>query len=417
MKIKSFSITSCFCLLITVVNVVNGQGNNLTGSPYSLFGLGVDSNANTGRNSGMGQTGISLNSLTNINQYNPSAFASIEANRFVLDIGTYSELQNISSNDSDERRFVSNFSSVALGFNGNGKYGIGLILKPATDVGYALIGIRSNIEGSTEEFVTNVIGSGGINEIRLDYSRKISDNLNLGAKFSYLFGGIDEVESILTSNSALTISEENYYRGYKLGLGLNYNFLDNYNFGLILDFPVNLDGSRNSITIKNSNEAVSILDDITNESIDDFQLPLKLGFGFSRTLENLELAIDYTTNLWTATDQSDTIGDYVNQHIFGFGAQYTVNPRSLKYWKRIHFRAGINYNSGYLEVDDVNIDNYGASIGLGLPLGRKGGSYLNFSYSRGNRGSTDSILVEERFNTINFNISLSDIWFQKRKYN
>jgi hypothetical protein len=33
------------------------------------------------------------------------------------------------------------------------------------------------------------------------------------------------------------------------------------------------------------------------------------------------------------------------------------------------------------------------------------------------KGTTESILIKEYVNTININISLSDIWFQKRKYN
>ena len=75
---------------------------------------------------------------------------------------------------------------------------------------------------------------------------------------------------------------------------------------------------------------------------------------------------------------------------------------------------GLNYNSGYLKVDDTNIDTYAATFGLGLPVGKR--SKLNVSYMLSKKGTTDSILIEEYVNTISLNISLSDLWFQKRKY-
>ena len=391
------------------------QSNNLTGSPYSLFGLGVESNSGTGRNSGIGNTGISLDSDYGLNLYNSAAFASLSPDEFILDFGGVSEFVSLSGNDISEQKSTYNFSNISIGFNSDGKYGMGLTLKPSTSVGYSLVGLQSNIEGDNEQFTTNIEGSGGLNEARLDYGRKINDNLNIGIKASYLFGKIEETESIVTTSSYLEVSETNYYRGAQLGLGLQYNLLDKHDFGFTGDFPTVLNGTIDIIIGKYSNSAYTLLEETVDETIDDFYIPLKLGFGYSTRFKNLLLSADYNKSFWSTTDQSDAIGDYVDQDIYSIGAAYTIDRTSKKFWKRVDFRMGLNYNSGYLEVDDTKIDTYTASLGMGIPIGRR--SLLNISYSLGKKGTTESILIQEYVNTLSINLSLSDLWFQKRKFN
>ena len=405
-----------YIIIIASLFVLNSysQSNNLTSSPYSLFGLGVESNSGTGRNSGLGNTGISLDAKYGVNLYNPASFATLTPNEFVFDFGGSVEYMQFTSDDLNEQNTTYNFSNISFGFNHDDKYGIALTLKPATSVGYSLIGIQSNIEGSDEQFNTNIEGSGGLNELRLDYGRNILDNLNVGIKASYLFGKIIEDESIVTTNSYLEVSEENYYSGAKLGLGLQYNFLNTHDFGFTIDFPTVLKGTKDVLIGKYSNSAYTLLEETEDESIADFRLPLKLGFGYSTTFNNLLLSADYNRSFWSSTDQSDAIGDYSNQDIYSLGASFTADPTSYKYWNRVDFRMGLNYNSGYLKVDDKAIDTYTASLGIGLPIGKR--SLLNISYALGKKGTTESILVKEYVNTLNINISLSDIWFQKRKY-
>ncbi|WP_178984078.1 PorV/PorQ family protein [Winogradskyella helgolandensis] len=393
----------------------NSQSNNLTGSPYSLFGLGVESNSGTGRNSGLGNTGISLDANYGINLYNPAAFATLKENEITFDFGGSAELTNLTGGDANEQRSNYNFTNISIAFNHNNDYGIGLTLKPATNVGYSLIGLENNIEGSDEQFTTNIGGTGGISELRLDYARTFFENFNVGIKASYLFGKIEESESIVTSNSYLEIIETNYYGGAQFGLGLQYKLLDKHNFGFTMDLPTKLKGTKDVFVGKYSNSAYSTLEETEDESIDSFYLPLKLGFGYSTSFKNLLLTADYNKKFWSATNQSDAIGDYVDQDIFGLGASYAVDPTSYKYWKRVDFRMGLNYNSGYLEVDDTKINTYSASFGIGLPIGKR--SLVNISYTLGKKGTTDSILIEEFVNTLNVNISLSDLWFQKRKFN
>lgn len=408
--VNNFLKLFCFCL---INSFANAQAS-LTGSPYSLFGLGVESNSNTGRNSAMGKTGIALESPNQINLYNPASLVTIDRQRFIFDVGFLSDTQNITSNGKDEKRFSSNVSNITFGFNGNGKYGVALSLRPTTSVGYSLIGIESTIEGSNEQFLTNIQGYGGLNELKLDYGRKISNNFNLGVSLSYLFGNINETESAIAENTVISVNDISSYTGFLAGIGVQYRLNNYLNFGLTTTIPTALSGRQNTYSEKTTLEEATVLDETIDKNINEFKLPFKLGVGISTRFKSFLISADYNTNFWDSTNQSDGEGTYIDQHIFALGAEYVKDPESINYWERISLRTGINYNSGYLEVDDKSINSFSASIGIGLPVGKSKGSNLNISYNYGLKGTTDSFLIHENFNTININLTFSNIWFRKK---
>lgn len=392
------------------------QTNSLTGSPYSVFGLGVQTNSNLAGFSGFGNTGIAYQGGSILNPYNPAGLASIEGKSFLFDIGLNTEISTLSDRSDDERRISSNFSSVAMGFNASGKWGVGFTLVPATNVGYTLIGIESDIEGSGESFTSNVIGSGGINEIKLDYGQRIFKGLSLGLEASYLFGSVDENENIRLEDSQLAIAEENMYSGFQLGFGVQYRLNEKLTLGATNKFQSILKGSQNRNVIKSLNTINSIVEDEEDIAIDDFTFPFQFGFGVSTTyIPNLTLNIDYGKKLWSATEQFDAIGDYTDQSTFGIGGEYIPKKNGFKYWQRINYRAGFNYDSGNLEVNDVSIEQYKYTLGLGLPIG-KGNSMINISYNFINNGVIDGILIEENTHLLNINLTLKDVWFLRRKY-
>lgn len=405
-------------LMVLFSTTLYSQTNNLTGSPYSLFGLGVQSNSNIGKNSALGRGGIALGSENVINNYNPASFSTISEKSFLLDIGFLGELNNISNSGKDELRLSANFSNLALAFSLSDHSGIGLSLVPFTDVGYSLIGIESNVEGSQDDFVSNIVGSGGLNDLRLNYGYQLYDNFRVGLRTSYLFGSIKETERILIGTSFLNIDEENYYRGFRFGLGLQYDINQKNSLGFTIDLPASLNGSQDRFVDKSLDFIGTNVEDEQGLDISSFKLPIEIGFGIrSQHIPGLTINLDYKRNLWGFTNQRDDIGRYVDQSIVSFGAQYRARERGLKYWQNIEFRAGFNYDSGYLNVNNQIIDNYSFSSGIGLPINVRGSSMINLSFTTGQRGAVEGILVEEKFNLININLSLKDIWFKRIKFN
>jgi len=399
---------------------VHAQTGNLTGSPYSLFGLGVGTNSNIGKNSALGKGGYALWGDEFINNYNPAAFAAAAQKNFMFDIGMLTEISTVSSNNNEERRLASNISSIALASSLSPRSGFGITLAPHSDVGYALIGIQSNIEGSFESFVSNIFGSGGLNDLKLSYGYQINDYINTGLGLSYLFGSINETERIAAGTSTLTVEERNGYSGLRLDLGLQAKLSERIRLGVRWQLPTSLNAERDQIVTKVSALLTDpdIVENTTGEEIESFDLPLVVSTGIQiNPVKSLSLNLDYSKSYWNATEQNDNIGTFINQDIMAFGAEYLIDRNGFKYWERIQFRAGFTYDTGYLEVNNEPIDSYSITAGLGLPLGRYGRSKINLSYTYRSGGSSEGILVQETFNTLNINVSLNDIWFLKRKIN
>jgi hypothetical protein len=109
--------------------------------------------------------------------------------------------------------------------------------------------------------------------------------------------------------------------------------------------------------------------------------------------------------------------DYKDASSFAFGGFYTPDRSSFSsYLKRITYRAGLRLDKTGMVVNDVDINNFGITFGLGLPLGQSY-SNLNIGFEAGRRGTTRANLIEESYFKINVGLSLNDFWFRKRKIN
>lgn len=394
------------------------QSEGLTSSPYSLYGLGVINQTSIGKSNGLGYSGIGSKGETEINNLNPSNFALVPQNSFFYDIGIVGEFNSYSNAGHSETKNTLNFSNLAFGFRIADRLGAGVSLIPYSDVGYSLLGLVTNIEGSNETFESNVTGLGGLNDLGLNVGYGLSDSFRLGVKASFLFGNIEENEAFIISNSYFELNETTNYSGIALGFGMQYDITDKLTLGSTVQLPVKLTGNLSRSVHKTLDGVEIIVEDEEMDEASDFNLPMELGFGLSiKLFESFTLTTDYKHNFWDATAQSESIGTYTDQDIYALGLEYLKNARGFKYWERISYRAGFNYDNGYLTINDYKIDGYTITAGLGLPISRSGNSILNVSYAYGSKGQIQNILIKENYHTITVNFSLEDLWFRERKIN
>lgn len=394
------------------------QSEGLTSSPYSLYGLGIINQTSIGKTNALGYSGIGLRTDKAINNLNPSNYALIPQNSFFYDIGIIDEFNSYSNAGDEESKNTLNFSNLAFAFRIVERLGAGMSLIPYSDVGYSLLGLDSNIEGSNENYASNVSGLGGLNDLSFNLGYGLSHAFRIGIRGSLLFGNIEETETFSISNSYFQLNEVTNYSGFRLGLGTQFDLTDNITFGSTVKVPVSLKGNLTRSVNKTLDGVEVVVEDDEEDAASDFKLPLELGFGFSTQIKkSLVLSADYKRNFWDATNQSESIGSYVDQNIYAMGLEYAKNPRGFKYWERMQFRAGFNYDDGYLAINDNKIDGYTITAGLGLPIGRTSNSMINLSYSYGSRGQVQNILIEENYHSLTLNFSLEDLWFRKRKIN
>ncbi|WP_405295276.1 hypothetical protein [Algibacter sp. Ld11] len=414
MKIKY--ITLCAVLLV-VSSTVLGQSNALSSSPYSLYGLGLTNDIGTGKINGLGKSGIAMPSSTFINNSNPASFGAIPQNSFFYDFGFKTETNTSAEGGTSNSNIIANFSNIGIAFPINEKSGFAATLIPFTSVGYTISGIESYIEGSSNLFSSAIEGEGGINDLKLNYGYALTENFRLGITASALFGKITETETnyiFADSYSSILIEEDSRYSGLRLGAGFQYDIVNNLSVGGVVNLPATLSGDKIGTTTISTDVTAEVYE--TDSTIDDFKLPLEFGFGLQTTLKQaFTISLDYKKSFWDDTNQSDQIGTFVDQNFFGAGVQFKSTRNQLKFFNRLEYRAGFNYDNGNIEIDNTRISNSALNLGIGIPLKRDTSSMINFSYSYGNKGTISNGLIKENYHLFSINLSLEGLWFQKRK--
>jgi hypothetical protein len=110
-----------------------------------------------------------------------------------------------------------------------------------------------------------------------------------------------------------------------------------------------------------------------------------------------------------------------NAAMFRAGAQLCPNPYTFdSYWSTVIYRLGLFSGNDYINLNNNGLNVSGLTMGLGLPV-RKYRSYdyqftlLNLAVQMGRRAGGASN-YSENFVQFTVGYSLSDIWFNKRKY-
>jgi long-subunit fatty acid transport protein len=146
-------------------------------------------------------------------------------------------------------------------------------------------------------------------------------------------------------------------------------------------------------------------------------IPLMTGLGFSfEKTDRWVAGADFKWQNWKAFKAFGLGDSLVNSYQISAGAEFLPDPNNYyNYLKRIRYRIGLSYSNSYLDLRNVNLDEYSASVGLALPL-RGNKTALNFGLQIGSRGTTNSSLIQESYFKFIVGFSIYERWFLKRKY-
>lgn len=424
--VKRFLI-AFFCLTFFGINAQNG-----TISPYSYFGVGDFRDNGTVDNQMMGGMSMYGDSI-HVNLQNPAAYSKLKLTTYTVGLShrefrlkTFAEQQNIS---------VTNLDYLAIGLPIANGVGIGFGLMPYSSVGYELTDQRLN---SAQDTITNVFtGEGGVNRAFFSLGFEPIKNLSLGATVNYNFGTLENrrLQTIENVQFGTIDNRESRINGFDFNYTATFTptFKDKYTLYSYLGFDtqVNLLSENSQVigSFSTSNgQEIEVIDvnlDAQNLRRTELKIPttttIGLGFGENKKwfmgaeysfqkmgdFENSFLGIDNAT--------------YQDANTYAFGGYFIPNYNSLtNYFNRITYRAGLRYDVTGLVVNDKEIENFGITFGIGLPLGGTTTdrfSNLNIGFELGRRGTSAANLVEESYLKINVGLSLNSLWFQKRKIN
>lgn len=401
---------------------------NGTISPYSYFGIGDHRNNGTVDNQMMGGVSMYGDSI-HINLSNPAAYSKLKLTTYTAGIShreyrlkDFNEEQNLS---------VTNLDYLSIGFPVADKLGVGFGIMPYSSVGYSLNSVMDNAQGAE---VTNIYeGDGGINRLYASVGFEPIKNLSLGVTVNYNFGNLEyqRIQSVEDVQFGTLDNRESKINGYDFKYALNYNPTIKDKYTLYTSVLVNTQGnlvSKNtqtlgSFSLSNGNnvEVVDVDLDASNLRNTELKIPTRttLGLGFG---ENKKWFLGAEYSFQQMSDfENRFLGlenvTYSDANTYAFGGYWVPDYRALSgYFKRVTYRAGLRYDVSGLVVNEKEINNFGITFGLGLPLGSSF-SNLNLGFELGRRGTTDANLIEESYFKVNVGLSLNDRWFQQRKIN
>lgn len=397
------------------VSMVTSQ--SISSSPYSVYGLGSLYDSNFGPVSAMGTSGIALPSKTFINNRNPASLSFIPKNSFFFDVGGNGIQSVYESKANKESKNNFQFSHLAFAFPINSKSGASLSIQPYSSAAYQIANYELPIENSTETYFLAADSKGGLNSFDVAYGYKISPKMGLGISTSVLFGSIEDNRYYTIGSAVSNIYKNSYYNGIRLSLGNQYAVDSTLTLGFTLKMPTKVSASKVQSVITKNSTGVESVETETASDVDDYYLPFEFGAGFNKVFRNnISLNFDYEKSFWNATNQSSLYGTVSNQNKFALGFSYQKQFSKNTFFEKIQYHAGINYDTGFLEIGSQKVTNRALSIGFGFPL-ENNRSFLNISYSYGQKGKISNELLKENYHKIGINLSLEGLWFMKTKFN
>ncbi|WP_068844122.1 aromatic hydrocarbon degradation protein [Flavobacterium chilense] len=401
---------SCFILMS-----LTSFSQSISSSPYSLYGVGSLYDSDFGEIPSIGSSGMALPSSSFINNLNPASLAYIPQNHFMFDIGGKALVTTYQNSSKSESRNNFQFSHLAFAFPVTKNSGFSVALRPYSSATFRIANLKLPIANSQDYYYLTAAGSGGLNNFDLSYGYKFGKRLSLGASAAVLFGSTSDDRSFLILNTITSIQKKTTYSGVRATLGAQYKIDSTFTIATTFKLPTQINASKVQTVQSVADDVVTTVESNVKSKTDNYYMPLEMGFGISKRFKNnLNMTLDYEKSLWRNTSQSELYGDFVNQDRYALGFTYKTTKNVRKYWDRVQYAAGANFDTGYLEVDGKRVNNAAVTFGLSLPI-ENTYSALNISYSYGQRGMISDNLIKENYHKISLNLSLDGIWFVKRK--
>ena len=397
-----------------------------TASPYSYYGLGDVKFKGTHDIKAMGGLSIVGDSI-HLNLSNPASYSNLKLTTF--SIGGTSTFTNFNTSSDSEKAQRTSLDYLAVGLP-LGKFGMSFGLMPYSAVGYKVQSITETADDPDGfERSKQFMGDGEINKVFIGTAYKITQKLSLGFNLNYYFGDINNktIEFITDPIVLLGTRELNNSNvsGFSINTGLQFSSKLNSNLELFSSLTYSPESEltsknkRNIATVVYNANGAEIINDDVDIPVNDtkLKLPSKFSFGAGigqakKWLIGSEITFQNTSKLGNRFDDI-TGATFENSTKISIGGYYIPKYDSYNgYWNRVVYRAGFRHENTGLVINNESIKDYGVNFGFGLPLGI---SNINLGFEFGKKGTTTNNLIEENYFNVSVGLSLSDIWFKKRK--
>ncbi len=424
---------SSFFFLLMCVPMAFTQNN--TNSPYTRYGYGKIADQSYGQSLAMGGIGYGLRTPGQINSLNPASYSTVDSLTFLFDFGLMGEISWMNDGNSTQRDYNGNISYLAMQFRLMKQLGMSLGARPYSYVGYNY-GVQETIKDTYSQTIYQGTGSLTQAYVGLGYEL-IKKRLSIGANVGFTFGNINR-DIYLTFPEYSTTSTGTQTKAYPVTqlatinahdffweVGAQYthplNDKDRITVGALFS-PKEKFSAGNSITrtiYDYTGSSTSTIEESDVTSFDqELYMPMNIGVGFSYVKNNnLTLGADFQYQAWSKVPYPSENYKFKDRFKYSIGGEYVPNPYSLRnFWKKTRYRFGAYYSDSYVDIKGSGINEYGATVGLGLPfmIGRRE-SFLNIGAGY-IRIVPEKNLIKEQYFQLTVGMTFSELWFYKRKF-
>ena len=426
--------------------------NNITNSPYSLYGIGDPQSLNNTMGFSMGDVKYAMDRPFYLNYANPASYTSLKAPTFSL--GTMLSRTRTFNSETSQDNDNGTLRYFGLGIPLSKKIGMAIGARPYTSLGYG-IEINSDITYPSA-LSTRYEGEGGMNIVYGGLGYKIFQDsvssLSIGVNANYYFG----------NNSQNALNKLDYSTGALSSMYLSSYVTGDFGFDAGLNYSINLNqlfdsksAIENTLTIgaaysipnylktrfeyfSGSYYATNTVFVITDtleftQDTTSIYLPQKIGLGvnyqfYSRKSKNLLIIeADYEQINWSDLKVNKAKTNLKNSTQYSIGFQFIPDANGVRgFFSLLRYRAGFKYANTRINVAGMQLEDMSASAGFGIPLVKSKSIYpssstIDFGFEMGSRGTIDNGLIKEQYSRIYVGLSFSpnywDRWFKRKKIN
>jgi len=431
-------------------------------SPFSRYGLGNEilnsQNVNSQAMGGFSSAYTpSMNSSfgQSININNPASYGALYMTTFDLGFSlTNNTLKSATPLSTYTSTYlVPNYVAVGIPIDKNKKIGMVFGIRPITQINYSLNELK--VLSTGDSLYNNYIGQGGLNQAFIGFGKSWK-YVSLGFNTGYNFGRkkIENIKSFVFNTDSTYFyqslaSTNTVYSGAFLHLGLQSEFpiytskrpllseSTEYSLSLGATYTLDQNMSAKQDIVRNTGSYTTSSEIPLDTALSYSNLPGKIyipslytaGFALHKkeisrkgSYDQWVVGVEYSSRAWKDKyvfyGQQDQLS---NSWMLRFAAQYCPNAFDFEnYWSSVVYRIGFYTGKDYINIDQNGLMVNAFTTGLSLPI-RKYRSYdyqyslLNLALQIGQRG-TNVNNYKESFLQFSLGYSLSDVWFNKRKY-
>ena len=424
-----------FCLIL-ITGIGFSQSTGL-----SVYGVGEKIDNTDPASLAMGSSSFFSGNSKNISNGSPSSLWRSALTRFTIHFG----LNYLSTNQFPDQH-QQNLTSFSILFPVGNKKVIGLGIKPTyrtnkltvTDEEFQFIGADESITGTPIAYKNTYTIDGGISEMFLEYSRKLTPHFSGGIKYSLLFGNLILKDELYTydividtlSSFGLLINEivdngDTLYVKAENGIMTEVNKFRKFSGSSIsaegryssekheLVLNVLIKGktkveTTNQITVGNSTSTNTFENSATNLSSD-----IGLGYRY-RISNNSGITVEIHNKSPFDIPENAAIFDIMPpaESSIHFGSYYQFRNSKIGYWNNLNIRGGAYVKN--LDFTDGIFRDVGATVGLGIEyLGNT--QSVDLALRLGKKESRLLIGEYEEYISFHIGITTGEKWFMKRR--